>query len=301
MKNKVFILIKKELHEYIVTYRYLAVLTLIILLSLMAGYGGVGGLRIIEWIGAKQSILLGLTNSTSISLREIALVLSPLLAIILSGNIISKEIESRNIIRILSKKVTRKQIFISKTASLLIMLTILSITSASLSLITLQANTGINLSNEETLRFLSFTGTYIIYSALWGELGLTISLIFRKSGRSLIALLIIYIILTPIWVYIPTTIAHMITTDPQKEILLEYNLKMLSPMKIFDEAASFLLNPHYIKISKGEWIYDWQKTIPFSETITQIYKDIAILITTLLTLTTISYLLLKKLQIPPQT
>lgn len=302
MSSKVIILLKKELVESIATFKYPVIFTLIIILSIFAGLGGTEMLKYLDnRVGIEQSILLGLSNSRGISSREIAILYAPLLVVFLSGDIISRELESRNIIRLLSTPISRKQFYVAKLTALYILLVTICLVSTSIPLYIIYLNVGRSLTPEDLTRVISFIYIYIIYLCIWGTLGLLLSSLFKKTLTSMLVLFVIFIVLSPLWVNLSLIIAGSFNVPPSERISIEYNIKMLSITEMFDEALNFILNPHFIKISNGQWIYDWNKKISLIKSLSLIVKDLYILTIILIVLIIVTYIMLKKLQVTPRT
>ncbi len=299
--SNILIVVKKELYEAVISLRYPIVLGIMLILSVLTGVGGGHFIQFMKHnIPIESTVSLGLTSSRGLSFLILSVFYSPLFVIFLSSDLISKERETRTLIKILSKPITRTQFYLGKIVSLIIMTILMGILSFFAALFSLLTITSLTFSGEEITRLFLFIFVYLEYLVLWGGVGIFSSTIFNRTKISILISIIVYVIFGPLWINIVLPLATFFTNNPLELQLIEYKLKMLSISYVFMEFSSFLLNPHYIDISNGEWIYDWVQKIDIYGSLFLVQGDVILLTFVTLIFYCLSYIIVKKMKITPQ-
>ena len=301
MDKRTSTLLKKELREQLHSLKFLASLVLLVFASLVSGFGGVNMIRSLEnWLGREIHLFLGLSNSLGLSFREIALIYSPLFVILISVDAISREFESRNIIRLFSTPITRRQFLMVKMSSTFLFAIIIGLVSTIIPTYIIYSNVKRVLTLDDLARVLLYLYVYVIYLCIWGTISLVLSGFFKRTTYSLSIAIISFIIITFLWLPFSIFISGLYNIEPIERIKIERSIRMFSIKEIFDKTFNFLLNPHYIGISNGEWLFDWNKTINFSESFSLVFGEILLLTASLFLLVLVYFRMAENIQVKPR-
>jgi ABC-2 type transport system permease protein len=237
-------IVRKELADYINSFRFMILFVLVLGLSALALYSASTGIRgtgnegfiflklyTIEPQGISAPILQFLLNYVNF----LPLVFIPLFGVLLGFDAINKERTNGTLSRIMSQPVYRDGVINGKFVASLIVLVVIMTTS-----IILIGGFGLRMigippTSEEIIRIFLFLVFMIIYGAFWISLGILFSVIFRNLATSIICSLAVWLVFS----FGVLIIANTVSKDAEMfQSILNY-----SPNWIFGQATSMILYP----------------------------------------------------------
>jgi len=308
--DRILALARKELNEGIRNLRYPVILGVVALLSILSGIGGAQYVTFLQNQNLPGSAissqpvdygpLFGLTESRGLSLADFAVLYSPVIAILLSADLISKERDSRTIVKLISKPVKRWEILAGKSLALLTVLIVVGVLAPVISFTSLQLSLGWTAQADDLFRLAAFTLVYVVYLLVWGMIGLFYSNLFKKPITSYLVSILTFLVLSLLWVSITNVIAISISKDVAQLESQQYALRMLSITSVFSEITQFVLNPHYLALNGGQYVFDWYRTTTASVSLSNVWMDITVLIGTFVILWALNYRIFGRMSITPQ-
>jgi ABC-type transport system involved in multi-copper enzyme maturation permease subunit len=222
------------------------------------------------------------------------------IAILLSADLISKERDSRTIVKLISKPVKRWEILAGKSLALLTVLIAVGILAPVISFTSLQLSLGWTAQADDLFRLASFTLVYVVYLLVWGMIGLFYSNLFKKPITSYLVSILTFLVLSLLWVSITNIIAISISKDVAQLESQQYALRMLSITSVFSEITQFVLNPHYLALNGGQYVFDWYRTTTASVSLSNVWMDIIVLTVAFAILWALNYRIFGRMSITPQ-
>ncbi len=308
--DRVLAITRKELYEGLRNFRFPLVLGVVAILSLLSGLGGAQYVTFLQNqngfgpTGAASSsvdygALFGLTESRGLSLAELAILYSPVIAILLSADLMSKERDSRTIVKLISKPITRSEILIGKSLALVSVLVAVGAVSPLISFASLQASLGGTVQGEDLSRLGVFTLVYILYLLVWGMIGLFYSNLFKKPITSYLVSILTFLVFSLLWANITSVVANSAATSVAQLESEQYTFRMISITYIFSEVALFVLNPHYLGVNGGQYTFDWFKTTTLVGSLSSVWIDILVLAGSFVILWVLNYKMFGRMNITP--
>ncbi|CCQ94139.1 ABC-type transport system involved in multi-copper enzyme maturation, permease component [[Clostridium] ultunense Esp] len=255
-KNRPFwVIVKKEMADHILSWRFNILLLLILLTTIASLY--TAGLSIRDAVPKSNTILpddlflkiFTVSNGTLPSFITFVGFLGPLLGIGMGFDAINSERNKGTLIRLLSQPLYRDDIILGKWVGALILLAVfffaMGILVTGLGILLF----GIPPSAEEFLRVLSFLMVTVVYIAFWLTLSILFSILFRQAATSVMAGMAIWLFFTLFYGMIIDLLAGGTpdqNADPQavlNQIYWYQFLSRLSPSQLFTEATTTLLTP----------------------------------------------------------
>jgi len=309
--DRVLAITRKELYEGLRNFRFPLVLGVVAILSILSGLGGAQYVTFLQNqnafgpIGAASpaidyGALFGLTESRGLSLADLSILYSPVISILLSADLMSKERESRTMVKLISKPITRSEILIGKSLALVSVLVAVGVVSPLISFASLQASLGGTVQGEDLSRLGVFTLVYILYLLVWGMIGLFYSNLFKKPITSYLVSILTFLVFSLLWANITSVVANSAATSVAQLESEQYMFRMLSITYIFSEVALFVLNPHYLGVNGGQYTFDWFKTTTFVGSLSSVWIDIVILAGSFVVLWVLNYKMFGRMNITPQ-
>ncbi|TMI44084.1 ATP-binding cassette domain-containing protein [Candidatus Bathyarchaeota archaeon] len=309
--DRVLAITRKELYEGLRNFRFPLVLGVVAILSILSGLGGAQYVTFLQNqnafgpIGAASpaidyGALFGLTESRGLSLADLAILYSPVISILLSADLMSKERDSRTMVKLISKPITRSEILIGKSLALVSVLVAVGVVSPLISFASLQASLGGTVQGEDLSRLGVFTLVYILYLLVWGMIGLFYSNLFKKPITSYLVSILTFLVFSLLWANITSVVANSAATSVAQLESEQYMFRMLSITYIFSEVALFVLNPHYLGVNGGQYTFDWFKTTTFVGSLSSVWIDIVILAGSFVVLWVLNYKMFGRMNITPQ-
>ncbi|MCF8095569.1 MAG: ABC transporter permease [Desulfobacteraceae bacterium] len=252
---------RKELADHFSSSRFLIMLCLIAMVTLIITY--MAGINLREELsgGSKPGsafLMLFTTSGRFFSLSQFITFFGPLLGIIMGFDAINGERSKGTLPKLLSQPIYRDAIingkFLAGVAVIAILFTSLILLIAGLGLLTVGAIPGIN----EVARLIIYLLVSIAYVAFWLGLSIVFSILFRSVATSALAGVALWIFLAFFTGFCSSLIADAVApVDNQKNTQqvianreVKHKISLISPVNLYTDATSTLLNP-YRKTSKS--------------------------------------------------
>ena len=258
-------IVRKEVMEHLGSKRFPLIFALILLSGLATAYFGVQSVAQARIKETEQEIvflklLSGTAQSPLPSFVYFVGLFGPIIGIALGFDSINREIASGSMLKILSNPIRRDNIITGKiVAGLLVILLLISCaTSLVVGFIMLMAGFGPGV--EGAFRITYFVLASFLYVGLWFGIGLLSSIIFRRTTTSALACISLWIFFS-IFVYLIVDVIAMEVAglryyfpSPPLAAYVQYfeireALSKISPLTLYAEAASTLLNPEIRTVS----------------------------------------------------
>jgi len=258
-------IVRKEVVEHLGSKRFPLIFALILLSGLATAYFGVQSvaqarIKEVEQAIAFLRLLSGTAESPLPSFVYFIGLFGPIIGIALGFDSINREVASGSMLKILSNPIRRDNIITGKIiAGLLIILLLISCaTSLVVGFVMLIAGFGPSI--EGAFRIIYFILASFLYVGLWFGIGLLFSIIFRRTTTSALACVSLWIFFTIFVYWIVDIIAieaaglRYYFPSPPLAAYVQYleikeALSRISPLTLYAEAASVLLNPEIRTVS----------------------------------------------------
>ncbi len=258
-------IVRKEVVEHLGSKRFPLIFALILLSGLATAYFGVQSvaqarIKEVEQAIAFLRLLSGTAESPLPSFTYFIGLFGPIIGIALSFDSINREVASGSMLKMLSNPIRRDNIITGKIiAGLLIILLLISCaTSLVVGFIMLIAGFGPSI--EGAFRIIYFILASFLYVGLWFGIGLLFSIIFRRTTTSALACVSLWIFFAIFVYWIVDIIAIEVAglryyfPSPPLAAYVQYleikeALSRISPLTLYAEAASVLLNPEIRTVS----------------------------------------------------
>lgn len=261
LKNKklkpLHVLINKEIAAHIRSWRFIVLLSLIVLTFVASLYVSLSNLK--SSISNFQDpdrlfVYLKLLTTTDNSIPPFHIFigfLGPLLGIALGFDAINSEQNGGTLSRIMAQPIYRDSLLLSKFISAILVVSVLFVSLALLMLGAGLLLTGVRVELQEVLRIFSFVFISILYVGFWLSLSILFSIKFRQPATSALTVIGVWLFFTiffPIVVnllvrsFIPNP--NTLTTDQwlfYNDVIL--NLLRISPSQLYSDATTLLLMP----------------------------------------------------------
>jgi len=187
---------RKELEDHFSSTRFVLLLTVILMISLIAGYMvGTGLRKELEGIAQPSLVFLMLFTSTGafFSLAQFIAFFGPLIGMVLGFDAINRERAARTLSKLLSQPIYRDAVINGKflagltTISLMLLAIVLLISGMGLVVL------GVVPGWEEVGRLLIYLLVSIVYIGFWLGIAILCSVLFRGMATSALAALALWI------------------------------------------------------------------------------------------------------------
>ncbi|MGN0002231.1 MAG: ABC transporter permease subunit [Sphingobacterium composti] len=251
------VLIKKEVSSHIRSWRFIILISLIVLTFGASLYVSFSGLR--DTINNSQDPdstfvylkLLTTSDNTVPPFHVFLNFLAPLLGIALGFDAINSEQNGGTLTRLVAQPIYRDNLLLSKFFAPLI---IVSVLFTSLIMLMIGAgiiSTGIKIEFQEVVRIIGFIGVSIIYVAFWLSLAILLSIVFRQGATSAMTAIGIWLFFTIFFPIVINFIIRPFIPNPNYISEQEYlawhemilNLMRLSPSQLYTDATTSILMP----------------------------------------------------------
>jgi ABC-2 type transport system permease protein len=254
MTNSLHVLFKKDVREYFQSKRIYIILLLVSLVAIISLYSGLSGFDRSSENLEDGLFFLKIFSSSGSGLPSFASFISfllPLVGITLGFDAINGEKIRGTLSRLMAQPIYRDDIIVSKfLAGMFVLSTMIFILFGmvtGISIITL----GIPPTLEEVLRMLVYMMITILMIGIWFALSLGLSIYFKQATVSALTGIFIWIFvmffmnmliqgLTNVIYPISNTMDSQQVVNHQKLLI---NLAMLSPMSLYSNSISAILNP----------------------------------------------------------
>jgi ABC-type transport system involved in multi-copper enzyme maturation, permease component len=251
------VMVRKEIADHIRSWRFIVLLSLIVLTFLGAMYVSLSNLKAAvanESDPDRLFMYLKLLTATDGSLPPFHIFMSflgALLGISLGFDAVNAEQNNGTLVRLLAQPVYRDNLLLAKFVSALALVAALFI---SLSLLMIGGGlmiTGVYIEGVEFLRILAFDILTVLYVGFWLGLSILLSVRFKQATTSALTAIGIWLFFTVFYRIIVNMVATSLLPDPNEmlpEDILSYNnfilnLLRLAPSQLYTDATTTLLMP----------------------------------------------------------
>jgi ABC-type transport system involved in multi-copper enzyme maturation, permease component len=251
------VMVRKEVADHIRSWRFIVLLSLIVLTFLGAMYVSLTNLKAAvanENDPDRLFMYLKLLTATDGSLPPFHIFMSflgALLGISLGFDAVNAEQNNGTLVRLLAQPVYRDNLLLAKFVSALLLVAALFV---SLSLLMIGGGlmiTGVYIEAVEFLRILAFDILTVLYVGFWLGLSILLSVRFKQATTSALTAIGIWLFFTVFYRIIVNMIATALLPDPNTmlpEDILSYNnfilnLLRLAPSQLYTDATTTLLMP----------------------------------------------------------
>jgi len=291
-------IMRKELADYLNSIRFIILIALVILISVLAIYSAQQGMR---GAGTEGFVFLRLFTTEPPGVpfaflfnfvNFLALFFIPIIGVFLGFDAINRERSGGTLSRIVSQPVFRDSVINGKFLASLVTLSIL-MTSA----ILLVAGYGLRMigvppSAEEIIRLFIFLVFIIIYGAFWIGLSMLFSVAFRSQATSLISSIALWILFS--FGILAIVIGSAQTTDAAQTVL------WFSPNWMFARGSAAILHPMVRTLgtmTQAQMAYMLPNPLSLSQSLLLIWPYLTIMVSLSVVCFGISYVLFMRQEI----
>lgn len=253
-KSPFWVLVRKEVADYLHSWRFYILMGIIMLTCLGSLYTALSGISSaaaaadvrVEFLFLR---LFTVTNGTVPSFLSFITFLGPLLGIGLGFDAINSERNKGTLSRILAQPVPRDYVINSKFVAGLL---VIGVAFFALGFLVMGIGiivTGIQLTFEEFLRIIAYLLMSLIYVAFWLNLSILFSVLFRQPATAALAGIAVWLFFSIFHSMIIELIAEAFLPKEQTlEALISFEsmillLLRISPAHLFSEVTTTLLYP----------------------------------------------------------
>jgi ABC-2 type transport system permease protein len=254
--NGLYVVFKKELRDHFTSYRFVILFALIAMVSFITSYMVAIDLREnLEELATVRFPFLMLFNATGTLFSTVQFVafFGPLIGLVLGFDAINRERSHRTLIKLVAQPIYRDAVvngkFLAGVVTITIMLAAITLVIAGFGLAIL----GVVPGAEDLLRLTVFFIISVCYLSFWLGLAILFSLLFKNIATSALASVAVWIFLSFFVGLAAEAVAGAaFPVDSRKETELETIIKhtelkraltLCSPMALYDEATSAIINP----------------------------------------------------------
>ena len=252
----IFVIFKKEMEDHFSSMRFLLISALIVMVGvIITSMVGMAIQEELKGMAKPTLIFLLLFTATGklFSFVQFIGFFGPLIGIILGFDAINRERVSRTLSKLLSQPIYRDSVINAKflagvtTIAIVLVGIVLIITGLGLKLI------GVVPGPEEIFRLVIYLVTSLLYIAFWLGVSILFSVIFRSTATSALASLAVWIFFSFFLSLGAGVLADAIVpigqsaqANPEvviKHAQVQQTLSLFSPMTLYSEATSTILDP----------------------------------------------------------
>ncbi len=247
---------RKELEDHFSSTRFILLLTVILMISLITGYMVGSGLRKeLEGIAKPSLVFLMLFTSTGafFSLAQFIAFFGPLIGMVLGFDAINRERTARTLSKLLAQPIYRDAVingkFLAGLTTIGLMLLSIALLISGMGLVVL----GVVPGWEEVGRLALYLVVSIVYVGFWLGVAILCSVLFRSMATSALASLALWIFFA---FFVPmgaNLAADVIAPSPgensaEVEVVLQHEhirefVSTFSPITLYSQGTSVVLDP----------------------------------------------------------
>ena len=253
-KSPFWIMVRKEVSDYIRSWQFIILLTLIVLTFLGSMYVSMDNIKAAVSKAKDPDhlfVYLKLLTVTDGSLPPFHVFinfLGPLLGISLGFNAINAEEQKRTLTRIMAQPVYRDNLLLSKFVSAIILI---SVTFLSLALLMVGGGillTGVLIEPGEILRILFYVIICIFYVGFWLSLSILFSVKFKQAATSALTAIGVWLFFTVFYHILVNLLVKAFISGGPPHVPFQYSdtvldIFRLAPSQLYTDATTTLLMP----------------------------------------------------------
>lgn len=251
------VLLRKEIAEHIRSWRFIILLTLIVLTFVASMYSSLSNIKSVFASSENSSAsffylkLLTLTDDSIPPFHIFLSFLAPLLGISLGFDAINSENNNGSLIRLMAQPLYRDNVIAAKFLAPLLIVTVLFLALTFLILGYAMYLSGITIEWQEFVRIIAFNGMTVLYVGFWLSIAILLSIRFKQPATSALTAIGIWLFFTIFFQVIVNMAIKAFIPDPSylsadkvayyNEIIL--NVLRVSPSQLYVDASTTLLMP----------------------------------------------------------
>ena len=257
IKSPMGVLLRKEIAEHIRSWRFVILLTLIILTFTASMYSSLSNIKSAFTSSENSSEsffylkLLTLTDDTIPPFHIFLSFLAPILGISLGFDAINSENNNGSLIRLMAQPLYRDNIIVAKFLAPLVIVAVLFLTLTFLIVGYAMCMSGIPIEWQEIVRIIAFNGMTLLYIGFWLSIAILLSIRFKQPATSALTAIGIWLFFTVFFQVVVNIAIKAFIPNPNylsadkiayyNEIIL--NILRISPSQLYVDASTTLLMP----------------------------------------------------------
>lgn len=257
IKSPMRVLLRKEIAEHIRSWRFIILLTLILLTFTASMYSSLSNIKSAFMSSENSSEaffylkLLTLTDDTIPPFHIFLSFLSPILGISLGFDAINSEHNNGSLIRLIAQPLYRDNVIVAKFIAPLLIVAVLFLALTFLIVGYAMYISGIPIEWQEIVRIIAFNGMTILYVGFWLSIAILLSIRFKQPATSALTAIGIWLFFTIFFQVVVNIAIKAFIPDPNylsadkiayyNEIIL--NVLRISPNQLYVDASTTLLMP----------------------------------------------------------
>lgn len=257
VRSPLHVLLRKEVAEHIRSWRFIILLTLIVLTFLASMYSSLSNIKsaFVATDNSSTSFfylkLLTLTDESIPAFHMFLSFLAPILGISLGFDAINSENNNGSLIRLMAQPLYRDNLILVKFLAPLLIVAVLFLSLAFLIVGYAMFISGIPIEWQEIVRILAFNGMTVLYVGFWLSVAVLLSIRFRQPATSALTAIGIWLFFTVFFQVVINIAIKAFIPDPNylsadkiayyNEVVL--NILRISPSQLYVDASTTLLMP----------------------------------------------------------
>ncbi|MBL1407499.1 ABC transporter permease [Sphingobacterium faecale] len=257
VRSPLRVLLRKEVAEHIRSWRFIILLTLIVLTFIASMYSSLSNIKSVFVATDNSSTsffylkLLTLTDESIPAFHIFLSFLAPILGISLGFDAINSENNNGSLIRLMAQPLYRDNLILAKFLAPLLIVAILFFSLTFLIVGYAMWISGIPIEWQEITRILAFNGMTVLYVGFWLSVAVLLSIRFRQPATSALTAIGIWLFFTVFFQVVVNIAIKAFIPDPNylsadkiayyNEVIL--NILRLSPSQLYVDASTTLLMP----------------------------------------------------------
>lgn len=257
IKSPMRVLLRKEIAEYIRSWRFIILLTLILLTFTASMYSSLSNIKSAFMSSENSSEaffylkLLTLTDDTIPPFHIFLSFLAPILGISLGFDAINSEHNNGSLIRLMAQPLYRDNVIVAKFIAPLLIVAVLFLALTFLIIGYAMYISGVPIEWQEIVRIIAFNGMTVLYVGFWLSIAILLSIRFKQPATSALTAIGIWLFFTIFFQVVVNIAIKAFIPDPNylsadkiayyNEIIL--NVLRISPNQLYVDASTTLLMP----------------------------------------------------------
>jgi len=307
-------LLRKEISEQIRSWRFVILLTLIVLTFIASMYSSLSNIKsaFISSENNNESFfylkLLTLTDDSIPPFHIFLSFLAPILGISLGFDAINSENNNGSLIRLMAQPLYRDNIIVAKFLAPLLIVAILFLSLTFLIIGYAMYISGIPIEWQEIIRILSFNLMTVLYVGFWLSIAILLSIRFKQPATSALTAIGIWLFFTIFFQVVVNIAIKAFIPNPNylssdkiayyNELIL--NILRISPNQLYVDASTTLLMPTVRSlgpVSMEQMIGALPSTISVRNSLMLVWPQLSGLVAFTLLMFAISYYLFMRQEI----
>lgn len=257
IKSPMRVLLRKEIAEHIRSWRFIILLTLILLTFTASMYSSLSNIKSAFMSSENSSEaffylkLLTLTDDTIPPFHIFLSFLAPILGISLGFDAINSEHNNGSLIRLMAQPLYRDNVIVAKFIAPLLIVAVLFLALTFLIIGYAMYISGVPIEWQEIVRIIAFNGMTVLYVGFWLSIAILLSIRFKQPATSALTAIGIWLFFTIFFQVVVNIAIKAFIPDPNylsadkiayyNEIIL--NVLRISPNQLYVDASTTLLMP----------------------------------------------------------